>query len=76
MEEQLTLEEILREGMISSSDHHHGVISSFDHHQGDDFQFGEMLNRHPLCFLSNLPGHCRLIKFRQSGDLYFKARKD
>ena len=34
MEEQLTLEEILREGMISSSDHHHGVISSSDHHQG------------------------------------------
>ena len=27
MEEQLTLEEILREGMISSSDHHQGVIS-------------------------------------------------
>ena len=34
MEEQLTLEEILREGMISSSDHHHGVISSSDHHHG------------------------------------------
>ena len=34
MEEQLTLEEILREGMLSSSDHHQGVIRSSDHHQG------------------------------------------
>ena len=44
MEEQLTLEEILREGMISSSDHHQGVISSSDHHPAKELQ-SESLQR-------------------------------